>query len=73
MHSPSPLWLVAPFMSLIIGFILASQGLWRSAQPNSVGKELSNATIFRARAILVSSGLFLTVLSALLAFGLMKR
>jgi hypothetical protein len=73
MHSPSILWLVAPFMSLIIGVILVSQRLWRSPQRISVGKELSNATIFRVRAVLVSSGLFLAISGAWLAFGLIKR
>jgi cytochrome c-type biogenesis protein CcmH/NrfF len=74
MHSPTSLWWVAPLMSLVIGVILVSEGLWRSARHDSVlGKELSKARISRVRAVLVSSGLFLAIIGASLALGLMKR
>ncbi len=51
------------------------QGLWRSAaQHNPVGeRKLSKANIIGLRALLVSSGLFLAIISALLAFGVIKR
>jgi len=72
MHSPASLWLIAPFMAFVIGVILLSQG--RSAQQSLVKRrELSKATILGVRAVLVSTGLFLAVGGALLAFGLMKR
>jgi hypothetical protein len=73
MHSASSLWLVAPLMSLVVGVILVSQGLWRSTQRNSAGRGVSDATIFRVRAVLLSMGLFLTVTSAVLAFGFIRR
>jgi uncharacterized membrane protein YphA (DoxX/SURF4 family) len=61
-------------MSLVFGLILIGQGFGKFTQHNSVRRrELSRATIFGVRAVLVSSGLFLTVISALLAFGLIKR
>jgi hypothetical protein len=73
MHSSSSLWWIGPGVSLVLGVILISQAWWGSAQHNPAGKEISKATIFRVRAVLISSGLFLTIISALLAFGLMKR
>jgi hypothetical protein len=61
----SNVWLIGPVVSLLLGGILIGQGLWSYAQHNSVTRrELSKATIFGLRAVLVSSGLFLTVISA---------
>jgi hypothetical protein len=72
MHSN--LWLIAPLMSIVSGVILIAQGLRRRAQHDSVAtSELSQAAIFRVRAVLFSSGLFLTTIAALLLLGLMKR
>jgi hypothetical protein len=71
MHSN--LWLIAPFMSLLSGVVLIVQGLWRHGQHDSVAKsELSQAAIFRVRAVLLSFGLFLTTIAALLVFGLLR-
>jgi hypothetical protein len=72
MHSN--LWLIAPLSSLVSGVILIVQGAWKRAQQDSGAKaELSRTAIFRARAVLLSSGLFLTIVAALLLFGSMKR
>ncbi len=61
MHSN--LWLIAPVMSLVSGVILILQGLRTRAQHASVAKsEVSPAAIFRVRAVLFSSGLFLTIM-----------
>ena len=74
MHSSSSLWLIAPFMSLVIGVILISRGFWRSAQHDSVKRrEVSRTTILGVRAVLVSSALFLVISAGWLAFGLTKR
>jgi hypothetical protein len=74
MHSPSNLRLVEQILWLAVGVVLVGQGIRWSAQRNSVkNRKLSNATIFGLRTVLISSGLFLIVISALLAFGLMKR
>jgi hypothetical protein len=53
-------------MGFVIGVILLNPGLWRSARQNP-GKRTqpSQATIFRVRAVLVSTGLFLAVGGAL--------
>ena len=72
MHSN--LWLVGPVLSLVLGAILVGQGLWRFARHNGVRERApSKETIFGLRAVLVSSGLFLIIISALLAFGFVKR
>ena len=73
MHSPSNLWLVAPFLSLVIGLLLLSEGLRRFARPRLVrGRELSKATLFVVRAFLVSTALFLATWAGWLAFGLKR-
>jgi hypothetical protein len=70
----SNLWLVETIVSLVLGISLIGQGLWRSAQHGSVRERApSMETVFGMRAVLVSSGLFLIIISALLAFGLVKR
>jgi hypothetical protein len=70
----SNLWLVETIVSLVLGVSLIGQGLWRRVRQGSVTERApSKETIFVLRAALVSSGLFLIIVSALLAFGLVKR
>ncbi len=72
MHSN--LWLVGPVVSLVLGISLIGQGSWRSARHSSVRERaLSKETIVGLRAVLISSGLFLIIISTLLAFGLVTR
>ena len=71
MHSQ--LWLIGPVLSLVLGAILVGQGLWRSRHNSVRERAPSKGTVFALRAVLLSSGLFLIIISALLAFGFEKR
>jgi hypothetical protein len=74
MHSSSNIWMIAPFLSLVYGVILISRRLRSYAHENPTEKkEPSKATMFALRAILLLSGLLLIFISALLAFGFVKR
>jgi hypothetical protein len=69
----SNLWWIGPILSVVFGAILVGQGLWRSRHNSVVERAPSKGTIFALRAALLSSGLFLIIISALLAFGFVKR
>jgi uncharacterized membrane protein SirB2 len=68
----SSLWWIPPFMSLVVGVILVSQGLWRLQHDSAKRREVSKATIVRSSAVLFSSGVGLLIISAVLLLGVAK-